>query len=91
MTYERLYRVVNGKGTKGESFSWTFSKDKPYLNNNYFDVFSTVSYELKIDDYENAQTLLEKAKTEFKKLNPDYEAKDFDIYNQLASLKPYKK
>ena len=44
-----------------------------------------------VDDYEKAQTLLEKAKVEFKKLNPDYEAKDFDIYNQLASLKPYKK
>lgn len=91
VTYERLYRVVNGKGTKEESFSWTYSKDKPYLTNNYFDVFNTVSYELKIDDYENAQKLLEKAKTEFKKLNSDYEAKDFDIYNQLASLKPYKK
>lgn len=91
VTYERLYRVVNGKGTKGESFSWKYSKDTPYLTNNYFDVFNTVSYELKIDDYEKAKMLLDKAKQEFKKLNPDYEAKDFDIYNQLASLKPYKK
>ena len=91
VTYERLYRVVNGKGSKGESFSWKYSKDTPYLTNNYFDVFNTVSYELKIDDYEKAKMLLDKAKQEFKKLNPDYEAKDFDIYNQLASLKPYKK
>lgn len=91
VTYERLYRVVNGKGTKGESFSWKYSKDTPYLTNNYFDVFNTVSYELKIDDYEKAKILLDKARQEFKKINPDYEEKDFDIYNQLASLKPYKK
>lgn len=91
VTYERLYRVVNGKGTKGESFSWKYSENTPYLTNNYFDVFNTVSYELKIDDYEKSQRLLDKAKQEFKKLNPDYEAGDLDIYNQLASLKPYKK
>lgn len=91
VTYERLYRVVNGKGTNGETFSWKYSEDKPYLSDNHFDVFNTVSYELKIDDYNKAQKLVEKAKTEFKKLNPDYEAKDFDIYNQLAALKPYKK
>ena len=91
VTYERLYRVVNGKGTKGEAFSWKYSEDTPYLTNNYFDVFNTVLYELKIDDYEKSQRLLDKAKQEFKKLNPDYEAGDLDIYNQLASLKPYKK
>lgn len=90
VTYERLYRVINGKGTKGESFEWTYTKEQPYLINNYVDVFNVKSYELKIDDYEKSQKLLDKAKSEFKKLNPDYEAHEFDIYNQLASLKPYK-
>ena len=89
-TYERLYRVINGKGTKGESFEWQYTKEQPYLTENYVDVFNVKSYELKIDDYEKSQKLLDKAKLEFKKLNPDYEAREFDIYNKLASLKPYK-
>ena len=91
VTYERIYRVVNGKGTKKETFDWIYRDDKPYLTDNYIDVFNTNSYELQIDDYDKAQILLDKAKVEFKKLNPDYEFHDLDIYNHLASLKPYKK
>jgi len=91
ITYERIYRVVNGKGTKKETFDWIYRDDKPYLADNYVDVFNTKSYELQIDDYDKAQELLDKAKLEFKKLNPDYEFHELDIYNQLASLKPYKK
>ncbi len=91
ITYERLYRVINGKGTKKEKFDWIFTKDKPYLTDNYIDVFNTNYYELQIDDYEKSQELLDKAKVEFKKLNSDYEFHDLDIYNHLASLKPYKK
>lgn len=91
ITYERLYRVVNGCGTKKEKFDWIFTKDKPYLTDNYIDVFNTNYYELQIDDYDKAQKLLDKAKVEFKKLNPDYEFHDLDIYNHLASLKPYQK
>lgn len=90
ITYERLYRVVNGKGSKGEVVEWTYSKEKPYLSNNYWDVFEIERHELKIDDYEKAKQLLLEANLVFKQLNPDYEPKhDWDIYNQLASLKPY--
>ena len=90
ITYERLYRVVNGKGTKNENFDWTYTKEQPYLSNNCWDVFEIERHELKIDDYEKAKQLLEKANLVFKQLNPEYEAKhDWDIYNQLASLKPY--
>ena len=53
VTYERLYRIINGKGTKGEKFDWQYSKEQPYLENNYIEVFNTNYYELKIDDYEN--------------------------------------
>ena len=91
VAYERLYRIINGKGTKGETFEWTYTKEQPYLTDNYIDVFNVNSYELKIDDYDKSQELIDKAKSEFKKLNSDYEAREFDIYNQLASLKPYKK
>lgn len=86
---ERLYRVVNGKGSNGEEIKWTYSKDKKCLSNNCWDVFEIKNYELKIDDYEKAKELIEKSKKEFKSLNANYEAKDFDIYNQLSSLKPF--
>ncbi len=90
ITYERLYRVVNGKGSKGERVEWSYSKEKPYLSNNYWDVFEIERHKLKIDDYEKAKQLLLAANVVFKQLNPDYEPKhDWDIYNQLASLKPY--
>lgn len=90
ITYERLYRVVNGKGTKNEKFDWTYTKEQPYLSNNCWDVFEIERHELKIDDYEKAKQLLGKANLVFKQLNPEYEPKhDWDIYNQLASLKPY--
>ena len=91
VAYERLYRVVMGNGTKGEKFQWQYSKEKPCLTNNYWDVFEIKQYELKIDDYEKAQELIKKAENEFKLLNPDYVHKEFDIYNQLASLRPFSK
>ena len=90
VAYERLYRVAMGNGTKGEKFQWQYSKEKPCLTNNYWDVFEIRQYELKIDDYEKAQELIKKAENEFKLLNPSYEHKEFDIYNQLASLRPFR-
>jgi len=89
--YERIFRVVNGKGTKGEKFTWTYSKDKPYLAENSWDVFEMEYNELKIDDFDKAEKLLKQAEPEFKALNSEYENKGLDIYNQLASLNPYEK
>ena len=91
VAYERLYRVVLGIGTKGETFQWKYSKEKPSLINNYWDVFEIKQDELKIDDYEKAEELIKKAEEEFRLLNPDYVHKEFDIYNQLASLRPFSK
>lgn len=89
--YERIFRVVNGEGTKGEKFTWTYSKDKPYLTENSWDVFEIEYNELKIDDFDKAEKLLKQAEPEFKALNSEYENNGLDIYNQLASLNPYKK
>lgn len=90
ITYERLYRLVNGKGTKGEKFPWTYKLDQPYLTNNRWEVFELEQTELKIDDFDKAKELLAIAEKEFKLLNPNYDMKGLDIYNQLASLNPYK-
>lgn len=89
--YERIYRVVNGIGTNGETFAWEYKKDQKCLPNNVWDIFEIETHELKIDDFDKAGKLLEEAEREFKNLNEHYEYKDFDIYNQLASLNPYKK
>lgn len=90
ITYERLYRLVNGKGTKGEKFPWTYKPEQPYLTNNRWEVFELEQAELKIDDFDKAKELLAIAEKEFKLLNPNYDMKGLDIYNQLASLNPYK-
>lgn len=90
ITYERLYRLVNGKGTKGENFPWTYKPEQPYLTNNRWEVFELEQTELKIDDFDKAKGLLAIAEKEFELLNPSYEMKGLDIYNQLASLNPYK-
>ena len=34
VTHERLYRVINGKGSQNEKIKWCYSKEKPFLNNN---------------------------------------------------------
>ena len=90
ITYERLYRVINGEGTKGEQFKWQYSKDKKSLKNNNLDVFRINYHHLEIEDYEKGEKLIEQAKEAFKQLDDDFELKsEFDIYNKLASLKPY--
>ncbi|WNM13595.1 site-specific DNA-methyltransferase [Mesomycoplasma ovipneumoniae] len=39
ITYERLFRISNGKGTKNEEFNWA-KNNKPYLQNlKVFDIF----------------------------------------------------
>ena len=69
--------------------NYTRTLSKKCLSNNCWDVFEIKNYELKIDDYEKAKELIKKSKKEFESLNANYKAKDFDIYNQLSSLKPF--
>jgi adenine-specific DNA-methyltransferase len=89
--FERIYRVVNGVGTNGEEFAWEYKKEQKCLENNIWDIFEIETHELKIDDFEKAMWLVKEADLEFRSLNENYESKDLDIHNQLASLNPYKK
>jgi adenine-specific DNA-methyltransferase len=92
VTRERLFRVINGKGTNGETIKWKYSLTNPYLSQNTFRVFEIEYHELNLNDFEKAKKLIPIAEEQFKKLNPNYKAKDrFDIYNDLAALNPYKK
>ncbi len=92
ITRERLYRVIKGKGSNGESIKWQFSKEKPCLSSNCVSVFDITHTELTLNDLEKAEKIRDIAKVEFKKLNPNCSfINDFDIYNELSALNPYKK
>lgn len=91
ITRERLYRVINGTGSNGETITWTYSKEKPYLQNNAVRVFNIEHTPLTLNDLDKAEQLKETALKEFVKLNPLYTAaNEFDIYNELAALNPQK-
>ncbi len=92
ITRERLYRVINGKGSRGEKINWTYTKDKPCLAGNSVRVFNIETDELTLNDLDKAEKLKDKAESEFKKLNKNYDiSNDFDIYNELSALNPQKK
>ena len=91
ITRERLYRVIKGKGSKGEQLSWQYSKEKPYLSSNNVTVFKIDHTALTLKDLEKAEKIRDIAKAEFKKLNPNCSLNnDFDVYNELAALNPQK-
>lgn len=91
ITRERLYRVINGKGSKGEKIEWTYTAEKPYLSSNNVIVFKIEHTTLTLKDLEKAEKIREIAKAEFKKLNPNCSLNnDFDVYNELAALNPQK-
>lgn len=92
ITRERLYRVINGKGSNGEGISWKYTEDKPCLKNNSVRVFDMDYSELSLDDLDKAQTITQAAKENFKKLNSNYSAStEIDVYNNLSALNPFKK
>ncbi len=91
ITRERLHRVICGKGSKGEKIAWRYSDEKPCLSQNSVRVFGIESHELTLKDLDKAEKLKAQAAEEFKKLNPTCEVQDeFDLYNELAALNPYR-
>ncbi len=90
--YERLYRINNGIGTKGESFEWT-NKNKPYKQN--LNVFNIEYYDTSIlkkndnDSITKIKKTLAKEIEEFR-IIPSVNF-NVDIYYDLLSLKPLNK
>ncbi|MDW2861388.1 site-specific DNA-methyltransferase [Mesomycoplasma ovipneumoniae] len=94
ITYERLFRVSNGKGTENQEFNWT-KKNKPYLQN--LKVFDISYYNTQIFDSESGLNDLVKS---LLKLFKDFDIKvDFshidtkntryiELLNHLLALKP---
>lgn len=88
ITYERLHRIIKGKGTKNESdFKW-LEKNEPYANAK-LRVFNINQYQTTLND--DPEELLTKAQVAFKKIDKNYQKENIDIYNDLNSLHPYKK
>ncbi len=86
--YERIHRIVTGLGTDGSAIKWKNNLKNPYFSSNLWDIFEIEYHDLKVDEVEKAEKLLQHAEQDFQALNPEYEAKHFDIYNDLASLTP---
>ena len=90
-TWERLYRVIHGKGSNKESIEWKYSDSQHSLTDNKVRVFDINTYNLELNDIEKAKELVPLVESQFKLLNENYNARDkFDIYNELASLNPVK-
>lgn len=71
---ERIYRVINGEGSKKEEIDWIFSKDKKSLINNSMKYLKVKSIDKVNGDYEEINNLKEIYKNEF---NKDLSIKDF--------------
>ena len=74
ITRERIYRVINGEGSKGQKIDWQYSKDKKSLKNNsvkYLIVKSINKYD---GQYEEIDDMKKIYKNEF---NKELSIKDF--------------
>ncbi|WP_341494028.1 site-specific DNA-methyltransferase [Mesomycoplasma ovipneumoniae] len=94
ITYERLYRVSNGKGTENQEFNWT-KKNKPYLQN--LKVFDIYYYNTQIFDSKNGlndlvNSLLKLFKDFGIKVDSNHintkNTRYIELLNHLLALKP---
>ncbi len=85
--YERLHRIIKGKGTKNESFKWIEKND--YYEKNKLRVFN-INYK-NVEKSENVNNLENIVSNELKKLNSDYNKKNIDLYYDLNALNPLQK
>ena len=91
VTFERLYRVINGRGTKGESdFKW-LDKNKPYSEVKLRVINAEGFTNIALTE-QNQNQLSDQIITDVKKglqlLDPYYEANGLNLYYDLAALNP---
>lgn len=71
---ERIYRVINGKGSRGEKISWEYSQDRKSLNNNSMKYLRVKPIHKVNGEYEEINDMKKIYKDEFDK---DLSVKDF--------------
>ncbi|MCV3754367.1 site-specific DNA-methyltransferase, partial [Ureaplasma zalophigenitalium] len=88
ITYERLYRINHGKGTKNESFKWA-EKHLPYLSN--LNVFKVKKFDISINAKTNynevIKTLLKETFSHFNITHHNLD--NNNLLRQLLALQPY--
>nr|WP_318023808.1 site-specific DNA-methyltransferase [Mycoplasmopsis sturni] len=84
ITYERLYRINTGKGTKGETFDW-LKKNKPYADN--LDVFYEKTYKIGFNSKMNTSDLVKIIKKELNDFGIKTNRSDDDYLLLLRNLK----
>ena len=88
VTYERLYRIIKGKGTNDKAgFKW-LEKNMPFINAKLrvLDI-TTTNIETNTKDIDG---IIKKAETGLKLLSSEYTKKGLDLYYDLAALNPLK-
>lgn len=71
---ERLYRIINGVGSKNEQIDWKYSSDEPFLKNNSVKYLKVKPIHKINGEYEEINDMKELYQKEFKK---DINIKDF--------------
>ena len=74
ITRERIYRVINGEGSKGQKIDWEYSKDKKSLKNNSVKYLTVKSINKYDGQYEEIDDMKKIYKNEF---NKELSIKDF--------------
>ncbi len=71
---ERIYRVINGKGSEAELIDWAYSKDIQSLTNNHVKYLKVKEIDKVDGDYEDINSMKDLYKNEF---NKNISIKDF--------------
>ena len=92
ITYERLYRIINGIGTKGESFNW-IKENLPYSNEKLRVIKIDDSQKIDLNDLDtnkDFEDIINNALNGIKLLDNNYDKNKnlLDIYYDLAALNP---
>lgn len=85
--YERLYRIINGKGTKKQKINWKFSNETPSFKNNSLQVFEIEHIDVNVA--KSNEEVKKKIKTELSKFDSSFNKKtDLALLYDLSSLHP---
>ena len=89
VAYERLHRIIKGKGTKEETnFKW-LEKNKPFLGAKLRVLnITTINIDTNTKDIDR---IIKKVEKGLKLLSSEYIKKDLDLYYDLAALNPLEK
>lgn len=91
VAFERLHRIIKGKGTKKEKdFDW-LKNNKPYDDIKLRVINIDDSVKISLDQEKIDETIFEDCKNGLKLLDNEYNKKDLNLYYDLSALNPIEK